>query len=234
MTARHARGILAVAGICSVTSLLHAQTALQIVTDSLPNGTVGTAYNQPIDTSGGTCSTIGSASSTIDDGALPPGLFVASGTSVKQWSLAGTPSVAGTYRFTVHVRWTLTRTSPFQQPCVDEATKTLTMSVDAIQTLTADRPADYDHLSHRHFSACRRRRKGVLHGRLRHHRRAIGHRFGRPVVERDIAIHHHSRGPQHRLFDRRPRARDIRRPRHRDFRQRARVGYPGHARGSAG
>jgi uncharacterized protein (TIGR03437 family) len=140
MTARRARGILALAGICSVTSFLHAQAALQIVTDSLPNGTVGTAYNQPIDTSGGTCSTIGSASSTIDDGALPPGLFVASGASVKQWSLAGTPAVAGTYRFTVHVRWTLTRTSPFQQPCVDEATKTLTMSVDAIQTLTADRP----------------------------------------------------------------------------------------------
>jgi uncharacterized protein (TIGR03437 family) len=139
MTARHARGILAVAGICFISPFLQAQTPLQIVTDSLPNATVGAAYNQPITTSGGTCSSTGSASSTIDDGALPPGIFVVSGTSVKQWSLLGTPAVAGTFHFTVHVRWTQTLTSPFQQPCTDEATKPLTLSVDANQTLTVDR-----------------------------------------------------------------------------------------------
>jgi hypothetical protein len=139
MTARHAREILAVAGICFLSPFLHAQTLLQIVTESLPSVTAGTPYNQPLVTSGGNCSTIGSASSTIDDGNLPPGISVTSGASVKQWSLQGVPSTAGTFRFTVHLLWTLTRTSPFQQPCVDEATKTLTILVDPSQTLVADR-----------------------------------------------------------------------------------------------
>ena len=139
MTARHAREILAVAGIGFLSPFLHAQTMLQIVTESLPKATAGTPYNQPLVTSGGNCSTIGSASSTIDDGNLPPGISVTSGASVKQWSLQGVPSTAGTFRFTVHLLWTLTRTSPFQQPCVDEATKTLTILVDPSQTLAADR-----------------------------------------------------------------------------------------------
>src|ERR1700730_9480863 len=139
MTARHARGIVAVAGLCTAASLLHAQTQLQIVTDSLPPASVGTPYNQPLTTTGGLCSTVGSASSTIDDGALPPGISVASGASVKEWSLLGTPSAAGTFRFAVHVRWTHTRATPFEQACVDDAVKTLTLSVDAIQTLAADR-----------------------------------------------------------------------------------------------
>ena len=78
MTARHAREILAVAGIGFLSPFLHAQTVLQIVTESLPNVTVGTAYNQPLATSGGTCSSDGTASSTIDVGALPPGISVIS------------------------------------------------------------------------------------------------------------------------------------------------------------
>jgi len=152
MTARHAREILAVAGICFFSTFLHAQTTLQIVTDSLPSVTVGTAYNQPLATTGGTCSASGTASSTIDDGALPPGISVVSGGSVKQWSLQGTPSVAGTFRFTVHLRWTQVRTSPFQPTCdIAEATKALTLVVDTGagpgpgpgpgtgQTLTVDR-----------------------------------------------------------------------------------------------
>ena len=98
MTARHAREILAVAGIGFLSPFLHAQTMLQIVTESLPKATAGTPYNQPLVTSGGNCSTIGSASSTIDDGNLPPGISVTSGASVKQWSLQGVPSTAGTFR----------------------------------------------------------------------------------------------------------------------------------------
>ena len=149
MTARHAREILAVAGICFLSPFLHAQTTLQIATEFLPNATVGTPYNQPLATSGGVCTTDGSASGSIDDGALPPGLSVVSSTSAKQWSVLGTPSTAGTFHFTVHVRWTQTRTTPFQQACVDEATKALTLVVDTGvgpgpgpgtgQTLTVDR-----------------------------------------------------------------------------------------------
>ena len=79
MTARYTRGILAVAGLCTAASFLHAQTAtpLQIVTDSLPPASVGAPYNQQLITTGGVCSSIGSASSTIDSGALPPGLSIA-------------------------------------------------------------------------------------------------------------------------------------------------------------
>ena len=106
MTARHAREILAVAGIGFLSPFLHAQTMLQIVTESLPNAAVGTPYNQPLATSGGLCSSNGSASSTIDVGALPPGIAIISPASTKQWFLQGTPSAAGTFNFTVHVRWT--------------------------------------------------------------------------------------------------------------------------------
>ena len=96
MTARYTRGILAVAGLFIGVSLLHAQTApLQIVTDSLPAATMGASYNQQLVTTGGLCGSNGSASSTIDAGALPPGLSITSPASTKQWFLQGTPSVAG-------------------------------------------------------------------------------------------------------------------------------------------
>ena len=141
MTARCARGILGIAGICTAASLLHAQTAtpLEIVTGSLPPASVGAAYNQQLITTGGVCSSIGSASSTIDNGALPLGLFVTSPASTEQWSLQGTPSAAGNFSFTVHLTWTHTRTTPFEQQCVDEAVKTLSLAVQANQSLAVDR-----------------------------------------------------------------------------------------------
>ena len=142
MTARYTRGILAVAGLFTAAPLLHAQTAppLQIVTDSLPLASVGAAYNQQLITSGGVCSSIGAVSSTIDSGALPPGLFVTSPPATEQWSIQGTPTAAGNFNFTVHVRWTHARVSPFDHDCVDEAVKALTLAVQANPTLAADRP----------------------------------------------------------------------------------------------
>ena len=142
MTARYTRGILAVAGLCTAASFLHAQTGtpLQIVTDSLPPASVGAAYNQQLLTTGGVCSSIGTASSTISSGALPPGLSVTSPASTEQWSIQGTPSVAGNFNFTVHVQWTHARVSPFDHDCVDEAVKALTLTVQANPTLAADRP----------------------------------------------------------------------------------------------
>src|ERR1017187_681938 len=142
MTARYTRGILAVAGLCTAASFLHAQTApsLQIVTDSLPPASVGAAYNQQLITTGGVCSSIGSASSTIGSGALPPGLSVTSPPSTEQWSIQGTPSAAGNFNFTVHLTWTHARVSPFDHPCLDEAVKALTVTVQPNQTLAVDRP----------------------------------------------------------------------------------------------
>src|ERR1035438_5599217 len=123
MIARYARGILSVAGLCATASFLRAQsgTPLQIVTNSLPSASVGAAYNQQLTTTGGTCPSIGAASSTIDSGALPPGLSVTSPASTEQWSIQGTPSAAGNFTFIVDLRWTHTRVSPFDQQCVDEA-----------------------------------------------------------------------------------------------------------------
>src|ERR1035437_3009214 len=142
MTARYTRGILAVAGLCTAASFLHAQTApsLQIVTDSLPPASVGAAYNQQLITTGGVCSSIGSASSTIDSGALPPGLSVTSPPSTEQRSIQGTPSAAGNFNFTVHLTWTHTPVSPFDHYCLDEAVKAFTLAVEANPTLAANRP----------------------------------------------------------------------------------------------
>src|ERR1035441_9417729 len=142
MTARYTRGILAVAGLCTAASFLHAQTApsLQIVTDSLPPASVGAAYNQQLITTGGVCSSIGSASSTIGSGALPPGLSVTSPPSTEQWSIQGTPSAAGNFNFTVHLTWTHARVSPLDHDCLDEAGKATTATLHPNETPAVDRP----------------------------------------------------------------------------------------------
>jgi uncharacterized protein (TIGR03437 family) len=120
---------------------LHAQ-ALQILTDSsLPPASAGVPYAQQIATTGGTCSTIGSASSKLDAGALPPGISVVSSPTTKQWSLQGTPGAAGNYNFTLHLIWTHLRDSPFQPAdCVDDAAKAFTLVVQSNQTLLTNRP----------------------------------------------------------------------------------------------
>src|ERR1035438_8247961 len=75
MTARYTLGILAVAGLLTGASWLHAQSApLQIITDpSLPPATLGAAYFQQLVTPAGLCSSTGAPANTIDAGALPPG-----------------------------------------------------------------------------------------------------------------------------------------------------------------
>ena len=131
MLARYARGILGVAGLCAAASFLSAQTGtpLQIVTASLPAASVGASYNQQLVTSGGVCPSNGSPSSTIDAGALPPGLSVTSPGSTEQWYLQGTPVAAGNFTFTVHLRWTYNRVNPVDSNCVDDAVKMLTLTV---------------------------------------------------------------------------------------------------------
>src|SRR5271157_3646986 len=151
MTARYTRGILAVAGLLTGASLLHAQSApLQILTDSLPDATVGAAYNLQFFTTGGLCSSNGTPSYTIDPGgALPPGLSITSPPLTKQWFLQGTPLLAGDYSFTVHLIWTYNRVSAADTSCTDNASRALTLTVQtqsgpppppANQTLAVDRP----------------------------------------------------------------------------------------------
>jgi hypothetical protein len=60
---------------------------------TLPNGTVGTAYNQTVTASGGTAPYV----FAISSGALPTGLLLNSATG----AITGTPSAAGTFTFTI-------------------------------------------------------------------------------------------------------------------------------------
>jgi hypothetical protein len=131
MTARYTLGILAVAGLLTGASWLHAQSApLQIITDSsLPPATLGAAYFQQLVTTGGLCSSNGTPSSTIDAGALPPGLSITSPASTKQWVLQGTPVAAGNYSFTAHLTWTYNRVNPADMNCVDNAIQAFTLTV---------------------------------------------------------------------------------------------------------
>src|SRR5262249_52291310 len=68
---------------------------LSIVTMTLPNGSVGTAYSQTLASSGGTVPLVWS----VVDGQLPTGLQLAGATGV----ISGTPSAAGMFDFTVQV-----------------------------------------------------------------------------------------------------------------------------------
>jgi hypothetical protein len=66
--------------------------ALTIVTTSLPGGAVGTAYNQTLQSSGGT----GAITWSVSAGALPGGLSLSS-----TGALTGTPTATGSFSFTV-------------------------------------------------------------------------------------------------------------------------------------
>ncbi|MGH9838494.1 MAG: putative Ig domain-containing protein [Blastocatellia bacterium] len=60
--------------------------------DSLPDATLGAAYRQSVTAGGGA----GPFQFSLSDGALPPGLILA-----QNGQLAGAPTAAGTYRFTI-------------------------------------------------------------------------------------------------------------------------------------
>ncbi|HNG34785.1 MAG TPA: putative Ig domain-containing protein, partial [Blastocatellia bacterium] len=74
--------------------------ALTLNPAGLPNGTVGTAYNQPITVSGGRAGEI--FPNMLSGGALPPGLEFEDG-------VFGTPTTPGTYHFTVTFRSSLSQ-----------------------------------------------------------------------------------------------------------------------------
>ena len=69
--------------------------ALAVSTTTLPNGTVGDAYAQPVVATGGT----GPQSFSVSSGALPDGLALDPGTGI----IYGTPAMAGASAFSVSV-----------------------------------------------------------------------------------------------------------------------------------
>ncbi|HEU0123712.1 MAG TPA: putative Ig domain-containing protein, partial [Bryobacteraceae bacterium] len=68
---------------------------LSIAPTTLPNGLISTAYSQTLTSS----NAIGSATWSIASGALPPGISLTPSTG----AIAGTPTAAGSYNFTVEV-----------------------------------------------------------------------------------------------------------------------------------
>ncbi len=72
------------------------QPVVTISPPTLPNGTVGVAYNQTLSGSGG----LGSYGWTVSSGVLPTGLSLSSGFS-KSAQIFGTPSAAGSFTFTI-------------------------------------------------------------------------------------------------------------------------------------
>lgn len=69
--------------------------AISIITTSLPNGVVGTAYSQTVQSIGGQAPLVW----TIDSGTLPTGLSINSSSGV----ISGTPTTAASYTFVVKV-----------------------------------------------------------------------------------------------------------------------------------
>ncbi len=115
---------------------------LQIVTDSLPAGSLGVSYNQQLTVTGGSCPASGFATNTIDSGTLPVGLSIASPPGVESWSIQGVPAAVGSFQFALHIRWTHQGVSrPFDPDCTDEAVKLMAITIQAPQvSLTVDRP----------------------------------------------------------------------------------------------
>jgi hypothetical protein len=67
-----------------------------VTTSSLPTGTVGTAYSQTLQASGG----IAPYTWSVSSGTLPAGLSLATSTGV----VSGTPTTAASANFTVEVK----------------------------------------------------------------------------------------------------------------------------------
>ena len=88
--------------------------APNITTASLPSGTVGAAYSQQVQATGGT----GALTWSINAGTLPPPLTINTSTGV----ISGTPNTPGTFNFTVKV------TDTFPQ----SNTKDLSISIAAV------------------------------------------------------------------------------------------------------
>jgi len=87
----------------SATKALSIQVSdMNIITTTLPGGTVGQAYQSPtgavIQASGGTAPFAWSSSGT-----LPPGLSLDTASTINQTTITGTPTSVGTYTFTVQV-----------------------------------------------------------------------------------------------------------------------------------
>jgi hypothetical protein len=103
---------------------------LSITTTTVPNGTVGTAYSQTIQTTGGTMP----LTWTVSAGSLPAGLSMQAGTG-GAGTLSGTPTTAGSYTFT------LTATDSSSSPQTASQQFTIVTSNPSLNILTTSLPS---------------------------------------------------------------------------------------------
>ncbi|RWB20854.1 MAG: autotransporter domain-containing protein [Mesorhizobium sp.] len=101
--------------------------SLTVAPSSLPGGTAGTAYNQPLTASGGNAP----YSFAVTAGALPAGLTLSSG-----GTLSGTPTASGTFNFTVTAT-----DSTGGTPATGSVAYTLTIAAPTITLAPATLPA---------------------------------------------------------------------------------------------
>ena len=101
--------------------------SLSITTTSLPNGTVGTAYLQTVQASGG----VAPYSWSVSSGSLPAGLSVAATTGV----ISGTPTTAAKSSFTIGVK------DSESTPETATASLTITISPTGLTITTSSLPA---------------------------------------------------------------------------------------------
>ena len=102
---------------------------IAVTTTSLPADPVDVAYKQTLTAAGGT----GRYTWKVTGGALPPGLTLSAGTSLSPGGvLSGTPTVAGSYTFTVQV------TDAASPP--DVASRSLTLVIAPMTVATSSLP----------------------------------------------------------------------------------------------
>jgi large repetitive protein len=85
---------------CLLLSSLAAAAEVKIVLTSLPGGNVNTPFSATITTTGGSVPFVWG----LSGGTLPPGLLLTPSASTRTATLAGTPTVAGNYTFSVSVK----------------------------------------------------------------------------------------------------------------------------------
>ena len=110
-------------------SITIAATPVQISNASVPSGQVGTAYSMTLASSGGTTP----YSWTISSGALPAGL-----TLPTAGTISGTPTVSGSFTFTVKVT---DSTTPTAQTATESLTITVAAAVSPVTITTSMLPA---------------------------------------------------------------------------------------------
>jgi hypothetical protein len=105
-----------------------------ITTTTLPNGTVGTPFSAAVYASGGYTP----YTWTLVSGSLPSGISSAASSNTESFDLAGTPTAAGTYSFTISVTGDYGHVSEMPYTVVIQDTSNYTVTLSWIASVSND------------------------------------------------------------------------------------------------